>query len=527
MDNHSYLNPNHGVNSMKRTSPLTALLVATALCAATLPASAQSTWTGGAANDDWFDAGNWSGGVPNAIQASVLFDNTGVLPATIDIGSDITLGDISLQSETRDVVWGGAGIITINDGSGSNNILNSVPNPAVGSFTINNDMILTDAAGDLLNVNNRMTISLNGNLSGVMGVRKTGAGLLNLTGTNSYNGITRIDGGIVRINNGSALGAGDLVYNGSGGSTKNLEVTANTTIDNDIVINYTNGVSRIRAAGGVTATMTTNSITNAGGSNELELLRSGGAGVAQVNFTGDNLSTSVDIDINNALDTMGIGGATGTQTWSGIISGNGSLVKSGDSTVTLSGDNTYAGTTTVEGGTLLVEGTTSGLGEVTVEAGGTLGGSGAVATASENVTVLGTLAPGSSIGTLTMDLGTGTLDISSAAGFEFELGATGDMIALTTGTLDIGTDVLGFSDFTFLTEAGFDEGDYTLFDTDASIIGSLDLADLTGNIGGFIGTLSLINGGQDVSLNVAIPEPTSAAMLMGALGLLALRRRRA
>ncbi|MDR2862466.1 MAG: autotransporter-associated beta strand repeat-containing protein, partial [Puniceicoccales bacterium] len=47
-------------------------------------------------------------------------------------------------------------------------------------------------------------------------------------------------------------------------------------------------------------------------------------------------------------------------TYSGVVSGNGSLRKSGSGKVTLTADQTYSGTTTVEGGTLKVNGTLTG-----------------------------------------------------------------------------------------------------------------------------------------------------------------------
>jgi autotransporter-associated beta strand protein len=75
------------------------------------------------------------------------------------------------------------------------------------------------------------------------------------------------------------------------------------------------------------------------------------------------------------------------------------LVKLGAGTLTLAGANAYSGTTTVNAGTLLVNGTIS-TGAVTV-VGGVLGGSGVVKGA---VTVQsgGTLSPGESIGALTI-----------------------------------------------------------------------------------------------------------------------------
>ena len=48
-------------------------------------------------------------------------------------------------------------------------------------------------------------------------------------------------------------------------------------------------------------------------------------------------------------------------TYAGVISNTGSLVKTGGGTLTLSGANTYTGTTTVAEGMLVVNGTMAGL----------------------------------------------------------------------------------------------------------------------------------------------------------------------
>uniref|UniRef100_UPI0033414E03 S8 family serine peptidase n=1 Tax=Castellaniella defragrans TaxID=75697 RepID=UPI0033414E03 len=83
--------------------------------------------------------------------------------------------------------------------------------------------------------------------------------------------------------------------------------------------------------------------------------------------------------------------------FSNDIDGDGGLVKAGAGTLVLSGNNTYTGTTVVEGGRLAVNGDTS-TSSFMVEAAGTLGGSGTVGPA----TAYGRVAPGNSIGTLTV-----------------------------------------------------------------------------------------------------------------------------
>ncbi|WP_315974455.1 autotransporter family protein [Devosia neptuniae] len=82
--------------------------------------------------------------------------------------------------------------------------------------------------------------------------------------------------------------------------------------------------------------------------------------------------------------------------FSGIIAGAGGLTISGG-TQTLTGTNTYAGPTIVRAGTLAVNGSITSA--TSVEAGGTLGGTGTIF---GDVTSAGIVAPGNSIGTLTV-----------------------------------------------------------------------------------------------------------------------------
>ncbi|WP_043585021.1 autotransporter-associated beta strand repeat-containing protein [Geminisphaera colitermitum] len=205
------------------------------------------------------------------------------------------------------------------------------------------------------------------------------------------------------------------------------------------------------------------------------------------------------------------------------------LSQTGSGVTTLNGANTYNGVTTVSAGVLLVNGTHTGGAAYTVNAGGTLGGAGIITTAGNaGVTVAtgGRISAGSasSAGTLTLNLGTGTLDLSAtfvgdSASLLFRLGApsASDKIVLGAGTtLNIGSDALSFGDFAFSTGAGFAPGVYTLFETSASIVGSLSDGGLSGIIGGLDATLSL--SGNKVLLTVAaasVPEPATTALLLG------------
>jgi autotransporter-associated beta strand protein len=105
-------------------------------------------------------------------------------------------------------------------------------------------------------------------------------------------------------------------------------------------------------------------------------------------------------------------------TWSGMISGTGALVKTGNGALILSANNAYTGATNVNAGTLRVNGNHSAVtGLTSVASGATLGGSGTIGGA---VTVAdgGHIAPGNSPGTLNM----GTLTLNAGSVLDFELG---------------------------------------------------------------------------------------------------------
>lgn len=101
-----------------------------------------------------------------------------------------------------------------------------------------------------------------------------------------------------------------------------------------------------------------------------------------------------------------VGGANSDETFKGIIndwstSGSGytgttSIIKEGTGLWRLTGANSYKGTTTVNGGTLIIDGTHSGTGAVTVNSGATLKGQGTI-TAAVTVKSGATLAAGDTI----------------------------------------------------------------------------------------------------------------------------------
>ena len=119
------------------------------------------------------------------------------------------------------------------------------------------------------------------------------------------------------------------------------------------------------------------------------------------------------------VDTLGY-----NSTFANDISGTGGLHKRGSGSLELTGNNSYTGDTTISGGRLAVNGTLASA--VTVEREGTLGGSGTVA----QVDNYGTLAPGNSVGTLTVS---GDYTAHAGSVHELEVGPAGATDRLVVG----------------------------------------------------------------------------------------------
>ncbi len=119
-------------------------------------------------------------------------------------------------------------------------------------------------------------------------------------------------------------------------------------------------------------------------------------------------SGSVELDVGYL-----IAGNNGSSfTFDGMVSGSGYLWKVGSGVWTLTANNTYSGTTRIETGTLIVNGSQSSS-DVTVNSSGTLGGTGTVGAINSD----GTVAPGASAG----QLGSGTVTMNAGSTFEVEL----------------------------------------------------------------------------------------------------------
>ncbi|EPN3146109.1 autotransporter-associated beta strand repeat-containing protein, partial [Salmonella enterica] len=152
---------------------------------------------------------------------------------------------------------------------------------------------------------------------------KTGAGTLILNAENTYTGGTLISDGTLVASNVEALGTGDITDNAV------LELNTGGDFDNAI-----SGSGQVVKSGDETLTLS-GSNTYTGGT-----IISGGTLVAtnvEALGTGD-VTDNATLELNTGGD------------FDNAIGGTGSVVKSGDKTLTLSGANSYTGGTTISGG---------------------------------------------------------------------------------------------------------------------------------------------------------------------------------
>ncbi|EAX4565785.1 autotransporter outer membrane beta-barrel domain-containing protein [Salmonella enterica] len=232
---------------------------------------------------------------------------------------------------------------------------------------------------------------------------KTGAGTLILNAENTYTGGTTISDGTLIANNVEALGTGNVTDNAT------LELNTGGDFNNNI-----SGSGQVVKSGDKTLTLSgANSYT-------------GGTTISGGTLVASNVEALGSGDVtDNATLELNTGGD-----FTNNIGGTGSVVKSGDKTLTLSGTNSYTGGTTISGGTLVANNVEAlGTGDVTNNAtlelntGGdfdnAISGSGQVVKSGDKTLTLSgansysgatTISGGTLIATHVNALGTGAID---------------------------------------------------------------------------------------------------------------------
>ncbi|EAM5214682.1 autotransporter-associated beta strand repeat-containing protein [Salmonella enterica] len=329
--------------------------------------------------------------------------------------------------------------------TGAGTLILNAENTYTGGTTISDGTLVANNVEALGtgNVTDNATLELNTGgdfdnaISGSGQVVKSGDETLTLSGANSYTGGTTISGGTLVATNVEALGSGDVTDNAT------LELNTGGTFDNVI-----SGSGQVVKSGDEMLTLSgansyTGGTTISGGTLVVSNVEALGSGDVTDNATLE-LNTGGDFDNN--------------------IGGTGSVVKSGDKTLTLSGANSYTGGTTISGGTLVATSVEAlGSGDVTDNAvlelntGGTfdnvISGSGQVVKSGDEMLTLSgansytggtTISGGTLVATNVEALGSG--DVTDNATLELNTGGTFDNVISGSGqVVKSGDDALTLS----------------------------------------------------------------------------------
>jgi autotransporter-associated beta strand protein len=333
---------------------------------------------------------------------------------TVSVSSDANLGDL-------------AGSLTFNGGT------LQVTGTA---FTATTRTINLGAGGgtlDIADATNNFTVSQT--LSGGA-LTKSGAGTLTLTGVDTFSRVTVSAGTLTFL--GTTAGSTDITNNAQ--LTFGTSATAgNATIANNNQLtfhgNATAGSATITNSGNVlfdgNSTAGNAQLVNTTSTAVFDFNTVGGLGNSGMISAG-SIAGSGRFNLNGAELT--VGGNNLSTTVTGVLTGNGSmtgtsLVKVGTGTLTLAGINTYTGETVVKGGTLAVNGSLASSSNLVVESGGTLSGTGAVG--NTTISIGGRLAPGNSVGTLSVN---GNLFLAASSFYTVEVSTTAADRTNVTGT---------------------------------------------------------------------------------------------
>jgi len=440
---------------------------------------------------------NGAGATIGSLAGSGIVRNNSGTAATLTTGGNDTSTNFSGVIQD-----GGAGALSlVKEGTGTLTLSGS--NSYTGTTTISGGELQIGSGGTTgtlgtgavinnasLVINRSDALTVANEISGTGNFTQAGAGTTTLSGDNSYSGSTTINSGVLSVSvlaNGgvnsdlgaSGNGAGNLVLNGG-----TLQYTGATTSTDRLfsvgssggtldasgsgAVNFTNtGSMDFNSQSGIrTLTLTG---TNTGGNTLAAVIGDNGgatvltkSGAGTWVITADNTYTGATTISGGTLQ-IGDGGTTGALSTSSVINNNGTLAfnrsdsmtqgsdfasviggsggvtQAGGGTLTLNGDNTYTGGTSIKSGTLEVTSNNAlGTGDAgtTVSSGATLLLNNVNYSTSEALTLNGSGAGG---GGALRNGGTSTYTGQITAGTNASINAGGGILNLTGGLVKDGT----------------------------------------------------------------------------------------
>ncbi|MFT7757467.1 fibronectin-binding autotransporter adhesin ShdA [Salmonella sp. SC35] len=430
---------------------------------------------------------------------------------TVDAGSTFTVTS-ELDETTATSNWNGSKLTKQGDGT---LILSNTGND-YGDTEIDGGILAAKDAAALgtgdVTIAESATLALSqgtldNNVTGEGQIVKSGSDELIVTGDNTYSGGTTISGGTLTADHADSLGTGAVANSGvlqvgegelentlSGSGSLVKTGTGELTLSGD---NTYSGGTTI-TGGTLTAdhadSLGSGDIDNSGvlkvGEGDLENTLSGSGslvktGTGELTLSGDNSYSGGTTIIGGTLtadhaDSLGTGAVAnsgvlqvGEGELENTLSGSGSLVKTGTGELTLSGDNSYSGDTTIADGTLIAA-NVNALGSGNIDNSGTLmlDANGAFELA--NITTHTGATTALAAGS-TLDAGQLTQEDGST--LSIDLGAATDDAVITADSVTLGG-TLNVTGIGSVTDSWTPEAyTYTLIDSDSAITSDFD--DLT------------------------------------------------
>ncbi len=384
-----------------------------------LTKSGTGTWIVSGSNS-YSGATTISAGVLNLQSKNGLGNGTGA--TTISSGAQLQLqNDILVAGEALTMTGTGVGSTgAVRNISGNNTWTGAIT--LSGNTTVQSDAGLLTFSGSITNNTRTLTVTGAGDttISGVLGngsggITKTGTGTLTLSGANTYTGGTTISAGVVNIQNNSALGTTGTGTTVAAGAA--LQLQNNITVTGEPLTLNGTGISNDGALRNLSGNNTWTGAVTLGSSPGATIQSDAGLLTISGGITGNTRT----ITVQGAGDTT-LSGTIGTTT--------GGIVKNDSGTLTITGTNTFSGATTINGGTVSINGDRA------------LGAVPGSATANKLVFDGGTLATTSTFtlnsnrGT-TFNAGGGTYDVASGTTLTYGgiIAGTGGLTKTDTGTL--------------------------------------------------------------------------------------------